>query len=136
MRRLPARLSDDSGSSQISMAIIFPFVILLTITLIQGIMWAYARNIAYTAARAGVSAGRMYEASPQAGATKANRALDELAGNMLTGRHVSTDGSSTQTMRIRVEGGAMSMIPGVPRFPVSATVSGPIERWTTAGGNQ
>ncbi|MEV6048662.1 pilus assembly protein [Streptomyces xanthochromogenes] len=115
------------------MAIIYPFVIILVLVLLQGIMWAYARNVAYSAARAGVTAGRMYGATPNDGAAKARQVLDEVGSTMLTDRAVSTDGSTPERLQVRVDGGALSMIPGIPGIHVQATVSGPIERWTTAG---
>ncbi|WP_372350942.1 TadE family protein [Streptomyces sp. KL116D] len=103
---------DDRGSSPIQLAILFPAVILITFLLIQGVLWAYARNIAYIAARSGVAAGRIYEATPRrCGSARARQALDDLAGNMLTGTQVSTAGSSPDTMRVRVGGQALSMLP-------------------------
>ncbi|MFD9791377.1 TadE/TadG family type IV pilus assembly protein [Streptomyces sp. NPDC059070] len=115
------------------MAIIFPAVIVLILTLLQAIMWAYARNVAYSSARAGVSAGRMYGATPNDGAVKARRVLDDMGSHMLSQRTVSTEGSTAQRVQIRVEGQALSMIPGLSGIHVKAVVSGPIERWTTPG---
>ncbi|MFI1169169.1 TadE family protein [Streptomyces sp. NPDC020801] len=132
MNRVLPRHEHDRGSSPVQVAIIFPFVILLMLAAVQGFLWAYARNVALTAAREGVSAGRMYEAGPSDGATKAQAAVDALGGNILTGPHISTDGSTPQRIRIRVQGQAISLIPGMSGWNVSATVSGPVERWTTA----
>lgn len=129
---LPPRLERDRGSTAIQMAIIFPFVILLILAGIQAFLWAYARNIAMTAAREGVSAGRMYEAGPADGTAKAQAALDDLAGNTLTKTSISTAGSTGERIRIRVQGRAMSLLPGLG-VSVGATMSGPIERWTTPG---
>ncbi|WP_331721503.1 TadE family protein [Streptomyces sp. NBC_00212] len=123
----------DRGSNPIQMAIIFPFVIILILMLLQGIMWAYARNVAYSSARAGVAAGRLYGATPGDGAAKAKRVLDEVGSSLLTDRTVSTDGSTPERLRVRVDAQALSMIPGISGIHVQATVSGPIERWTTAG---
>ncbi|RCH59642.1 pilus assembly protein [Streptomyces sp. SDr-06] len=115
------------------MAVIYPFVIILIVLLLQGILWAYARNAAYSSARAGVAAGRLYGATPSEGAAKAKRVLDEIGSSLLTNRSVSTDGSTPQRLRVRIEATALSMIPGISGIHVEATVSGPIERWTTAG---
>ncbi|MET8213691.1 TadE family protein [Streptomyces sp. NPDC005373] len=127
-----SRARGDRGSSPIQAAIVFPVVIVITFILLQGVMWAYARNIAYTAARSGVAAGRVYEASPADGSAHAQRALDDLAGNMLTGTSVSTAGSTQDTMRVHVSGQALSMLPGF-HLTVQATVSGPIEHWSVEG---
>ncbi|MFI7008851.1 TadE family protein [Streptomyces sp. NPDC050145] len=126
---MPVRRSwDDRGSSPIQYAVLFPVVIIITFILIQGVMWAYARNIAYTAARSGVAAGRLYEATPAKGSARARQALDDLAGNMLTNTEVSTAGSSQDTMRVHVSGQALTMLPGF-HLTVGATVTGPIEDW-------
>ncbi|MCQ4214259.1 TadE family protein [Streptomyces longispororuber] len=125
-------MRSDRGSSPIQLAILFPAVLLITFTLIQGVLWAYARNIAYTAARSGVAAGRLYDATPGDGTARAQQALDALAGNLLTGTQVSTAGSSPDTMRVHVTGQALSMLPGF-HLTVHATVTGPIEHWTVKG---
>ncbi|MGP3777059.1 TadE family protein (plasmid) [Streptomyces sp. SDT5-1] len=125
-------LTDDRGSSPIQAAVLFPVVILITFVLIQGVLWAYARNIAYTAARSGVAAGRIYEASPADGAARARTALKDLAGNMLTDTQVSTAGSGPDTMRVHVSGQALTMLPGF-HLTVRATMTGPIEHWTVQG---
>lgn len=136
MDRLRRRLlGEDRGSAPIQMAIIFPIVLLLFITIVQSIMWAYARNLAYTAAREGVGAGRTYQASPDDGAAKAQETLQRLGGNMLTGYSVSAAGSTDERIEIYIEGSAMSLVPGVADWPLSATVSAPVERWTTPQGN-
>ncbi|GAA2349527.1 pilus assembly protein [Streptomyces kunmingensis] len=125
-------LRDDRGSSPIQYALLFPVVLLITFVLIQGVLWAYARNLAYTAARSGVAAGRLYEASPADGATRARRALEDLAGNLLTDSRVSTAGSTPDTMRVHVQGQAMTMLPGF-HLSVRATMTGPIENWQSMG---
>jgi hypothetical protein len=111
---------------------VFSAVIVIVFLLIQGVMWAYASNIAYTAARSGVAAGRLYEATPAKGSARARQALDDLAGNMLTDTSVSTAGSSQNTMRVHVEGHAITMLPGF-HLTVQATVTGPIEDWKSVG---
>ncbi|MER5951220.1 TadE family protein [Streptomyces sp. NPDC001904] len=132
--RLPARLADDRGSSPIAMAIVFPVVLLVTIAAVQGFLYAYARNVAYTAAREGVSGGRMYQATPGQGAATARAALSELSGDVLVDARVSTAGSSAEQIQIQVTGRAISLVPGLGGWSVSASASGPVERWTTAQG--
>ena len=95
-----SRTRDDRGDSSVQMAIVFPFVILLTITAVQVGMQYYARNIALTAAREGVSAGRIHEASPGEGAARARETLGRIAGDSLRGAEVSTAGSSGETMKM------------------------------------
>ncbi|WP_455362586.1 TadE/TadG family type IV pilus assembly protein [Streptomyces sp. SYSU K21746] len=138
----PERLKDwwqgrrwrgDRGDTSIQMAIIFPFVLLATVAVIQASMWYYARQIALTAAREGLTAARAYQSSPADGSAQARDVLGRVAGDSLRGYSVvaSSDG---QRVRVQVSGTAMSMIPGVSGLQVTQSASGPVERWTVPGG--
>nr|WP_307671814.1 TadE family protein [Streptomyces sp. V4I2] len=116
------------------MAIVYPFVLLATIAVIQASMWYYARQIALTAAREGASAARAYQASPADGTAKAREVLGRSAGDSLVGYSVSTAGSTGERVRIQVTGTAQSMIPGLSGLRVSQSASGAVERWTVPGG--
>lgn len=131
MRRLDWR--DDRGDASIQMAIVYPFVLLVTLAVIQASMWYYAREIALTAAREGVSAGRSYQAGPGDGAARAREVLGRTAGDSLRGASVSTGGSNGERIRIQVSGTAQSMLPGVPGLRITQSASGPVERWTVPG---
>jgi hypothetical protein len=122
---------DDTGNAAIQAAIIYPLVLAFVIVGVQAALWGYARSIAQTAAREGVSAGRMYGAGPADGVAQARSALNRLAGNNFTHHSVSAAGSTPERIRIRVEGTALSLIPGVPNWRVSVDASGAVERWTT-----
>ncbi|MEV0449786.1 TadE family protein [Streptomyces sp. NPDC050600] len=132
---LPPPHDRDRGSAPLQVAILFPVVILLIFAIVQGFTIAWAHNAVATAAREGVAAGRMYEAQPGDGAAKARKAASDLGGDLLTGVHVSTAGSTPERMTIRVEGQAVSLVPGLGGITVTSTASGPVERWTTSGGN-
>ncbi|MFF1511912.1 TadE/TadG family type IV pilus assembly protein [Streptomyces sp. NPDC058326] len=123
----------DRGSSPIQVAILFPVVIMFLFAIVQAFLAAYAHNVAATAAREGVSAGRMYGAEAGDGAAKARTAADALGGGLLVDASVSTTGSTADRIRITVQGRAVSLVPGLGGWPVSASASGPVERWTTAG---
>ncbi|MEU5524677.1 TadE/TadG family type IV pilus assembly protein [Streptomyces sp. NPDC047860] len=126
------RWRDDQGDTSIQMAIIFPFVLLATVAVIQASMWYYARQIALTAAREGLTAARAYESNPADGAAQARDVLGRAAGDSLRGYSVlaSSDG---QRVRVEVSGTALSMIPGLSGLQVSQSASGPVERWTVPG---
>nr|WP_190093015.1 TadE family protein [Streptomyces melanogenes] len=110
------------------MAIIFPFVLLATVTVIQASLWYYARQIALTAAREGLTTARAYHSTPAEGAAQARNVLARTAGDSLHRYSVaaSTDG---QRVRVRVSGTAPSILPGVPGLRVTQSASGPLERW-------
>ncbi|MGW0332251.1 TadE/TadG family type IV pilus assembly protein [Streptomyces sp. NPDC003011] len=122
------RWGDDRGDTSIQMAIVYPFVLLATIAVIQASMWYYARQIALTAAREGLTAARTYQASPADGTARAREVLDRTAGDSLRGYTVvaSVDG---QRVRMQVSGTAVSLIPGVSGLSVTQSASGPAERW-------
>ena len=114
------------------MAIVFPFVLLATVAVVQACMWYYARQIALTAAREGVTTARAYESTPAEGAARARDVLARTAGDSLSSYSVfvSSDG---QRVRVEVSGTALSMIPGLSGLQITQSASGPVERWTTAG---
>ncbi|MCC0100679.1 pilus assembly protein [Streptomyces flavotricini] len=128
---LRRRLAGDRGEASIQMAIIFPFVILVTVAVVQAAMWVHARSIALTAAREGVAAARVYQAPDGAGAARALETLGRIAGDSLTATSVSTSGSSATDVRVTVTGSAPSLIPGVGGLSVSQSAGAPRERWTT-----
>ncbi|MFC9624413.1 TadE family protein [Streptomyces sp. NPDC056930] len=126
------RWGDDRGDTAIQMAIIFPFVLLATVAVIQGSMWYYARQIALTAAREGATAARSYQASPADGSARAQDVLRRTAGDSLLGYSVSA-GSDGRRVRVQVSGTAQSMIPGVSGLRITQSASGPVERFTVPG---
>ncbi|MDX3763682.1 TadE family protein [Streptomyces sp. AK02-04a] len=127
------RWHDDRGDASVQMAIVFPFVLLAAIAVIQASMWYYARQIALTAAREGLAAARSYQASPADGAARAQDVLGRTAGDSLRGASVSTAGSNGQRVRVQVSGIAQSMLPGVPGLRITQSASGAVERWTVPG---
>jgi Flp pilus assembly protein TadG len=127
------RWRDDRGDTSIQMAIIFPFVLLATVAVIQASMWYYARQIALTAAREGATAARAYQAGPGDGAAQAGSVLGRTAGDSLRNYSVSAS-SNGQRVQVQVSGTAMSMIPGVAGLQVTQSASGAVERWTVPGG--
>ncbi|GGX96561.1 membrane protein [Streptomyces fructofermentans] len=126
------RWRDDRGDTPVQMAIVFPLVLLATVAVIQASMWYYARQIALTAAREGLTAARAYQASPADGTARAHDVLARVAGDSLTGSSVSAR-STGQRVQIQVHGTALSMIPGVPGLHITQSASGPLERWTNPG---
>ncbi|MFJ9544063.1 TadE family protein [Streptomyces sp. NPDC101225] len=127
------RWRDDRGDTSIQMAIVFPFVLLATLAVIQASLWYYARQIALTAAREGATAARTYQASPANGAVRARTVLARTAGDSLRGYRVLAS-SNGQRVQVEVDGTALSMIPGVPGLHITQRASGGVERWTVPGG--
>ncbi|MFI1759711.1 TadE family protein [Streptomyces sp. NPDC020571] len=122
------RRSDDRGDASIQMAIVYPFVLLAAIAVIQASMWYYARQVALTAAREGVTAARAYQAGPADGTARARQVLDRTAGDSLRSTSVRA-GSDGERVRVQVRGVAQSLLPGVPGLTITQSASGPVERW-------
>ncbi|MFF3950539.1 TadE family protein [Streptomyces sp. NPDC001902] len=126
-----ARLRGDRGETSIQMAVVFPFVIVLTLAVVQAGMWFHARNIALAAAREGVTAARTYQADDADGAARAREVLGRIAGDSLRGPAVSTAGSGAESVRVTVTGTAPSLLPGTRGLRVTQSATGPREQWTT-----
>ncbi|MGY6027043.1 TadE/TadG family type IV pilus assembly protein [Streptomyces spinosirectus] len=127
------RWREDRGDTSIQMAIVFPFVLLATLAVIQASLWYFARQIALTAAREGATAARTYQSDPAKGTAQARTVLGRTAGDSLRGYTVSAS-SNGQRVQVEVEGTALSMIPGVPGLHITQSASGSVERWTVPGG--
>ena len=134
VRDLVARLreGEDRGDTSIEMAIVFPFVILFTMMIVQACMWYYAREVAQSAAREGVVAARTYGSSASTGVARADQAAARLGGNSLGNPHASSAGSTATRITITVTGLAPSLIPGVPGFSVHQSASAPVEKWNAS----
>jgi Flp pilus assembly protein TadG len=124
-----ARWRDDRGDTSIQMVIVLPFIILFAMLIAQASMWYYAREVAQTAAREGVSAGRTYHSSIDAGTSRAREVASQIGGNSLLGIGVSPSGSSADRITITVSGHAPSVIPGMTGPSISQSASGPRENW-------
>jgi hypothetical protein len=113
----------------VELAITFPVVILLVMTLIQAALWFYARSIALGAAQEGAREGRVQTASTARAHSAAEGFLDQTAQDLLTSRDVSVGGSPS-SITVTVTGTSISLFPGLSGWSVSQTAVGPAERPT------
>lgn len=116
----------------ISLALVFPSVLVLILLTVQGALWWYDRQIALTAAREGSEAQRLFQADPAAGETQANSFLDRVGGG-LTDRNVSvteSDTTVTSTVTVRTQ----SLLPFLPGILITQTITAPVERFIPATG--
>ena len=131
LRTGPASRKDkDAGTMSISLALVFPPVLLLILLTVQGGLWWYDRQIALTAAREGSEAQRLFQADPAAGDTQANSFLDRVGGG-LTDRHVSVTASNT-TVTATVSVRTQSLLPFLPGITITQTITAPVERFVPA----
>ena len=122
-------LSGERGAASVELAITFPAVLLLVMTLIQAALWFYARSIALGAAEEGAREGRVQPASTTRAQSAAEGFLDQTAQDLLTGRDVTVSGSPSN-IAVTVTGTSLSLFPGLSGWSVTQTAVGPVERPT------
>ncbi|GAB3314326.1 hypothetical protein GCM10027451_29150 [Geodermatophilus aquaeductus] len=119
--------SEERGAASVEVAITFPVVLLLVMTLIQGALWFYARSLALGAAQEGAREGRVQPASTARAQSAAEDFLDQTAADLLTERDVTVSGSPA-TITVTVTGTSLSLLPGLSGWSVTQTAVGPVER--------
>lgn len=125
--RAHRRLSGERGAASVELAVTFPVVLLLVMTLIQASLWFYARSVALGAAQEGAREGRVQPASTARAQFAAEGFLDQTAQDLLTGRDVTVNGSPA-SIEVTVTGTSLSLFPGLSGWSVTQTAVGPVER--------
>ncbi|GHF32879.1 TadE/TadG family type IV pilus assembly protein [Kitasatospora xanthocidica] len=115
----------------ISLAIVFPVVLLLLLLVVQAALWWYDRQVALSAAREGVDAGRVQgnatdEVKNQAAQRQARDFLDRQGAHDYT---VRTDGSTADTIRVTVQLRPPLLIPGLSAPVITQFAEAPRERF-------
>ncbi|WP_439681509.1 TadE family protein [Embleya sp. MST-111070] len=124
----------DRGSVSLELAILIPLVLVLTLTIVQGALWWYAREAALAAAREGVENGRLYQGGgPGSGADRAAETARNLGGDLLRDVHVDTTGTTPERIRVQVSGWSLSILPGVRGVQITQHAEAPVERVTQPG---
>ncbi|ADB73452.1 TadE family protein [Geodermatophilus obscurus DSM 43160] len=119
----------ERGAASVELAVTFPVVLLLVMTLIQAALWFYARSVALGAAQEGAREGRVQPASTARAQAAAEGFLDQTAADLLSSRDVAVTGSAT-TVAVTVTGTSISLFPGLSGWSVTQTAVGPVERPT------
>ena len=123
------RLSGERGAASLELAIAFPVVLLLVMTLIQAALWFYSRSIALGAAQEGAREGRVQPASTGRAQAAAEDFLDQAGEGLLTGSAVSV-AATPGSIQVTVTGTSISLFPGLPGWSITQTAHGPVERPT------
>jgi TadE-like protein len=122
------RITDD-GSITLETVIAFPVAMLAVLLTINAALWYHARNTALAAAQEGVRTGH----ADQSRATAFSFARTVGNGFLLSPR-VDTSGTNATTVVVRVQGRAVSLIPGL-HLSIDQVARGPVERFTTPSGS-
>jgi TadE-like protein len=118
----------DAGVYSLEVAVLFLVAMAVVMSIVQIGLWWYSRDVAITAARAGVEAARADHGSVTTGEAAARASLDRF-GSTLDDQQVSPDGSTASQVRITVTGHVATLIPGWT-LTVTQSANGPKEEWT------
>ncbi|MER5351480.1 TadE/TadG family type IV pilus assembly protein [Kitasatospora sp. NPDC002551] len=115
----------------LSLAIVFPVVLLLVLAVAQTGLWWYQRQLALSAAREGVDAGRIQgNRSDEQKNEAARRQADDFLNRQGSREHrVVTDGSSPELIRVTVEVKAPVIVPFITSPTVTQFAEAPRERF-------
>ncbi|RKT11783.1 TadE-like protein [Streptomyces sp. 1114.5] len=129
--RPPLRRGGDRGSMSVSLAIVFPVVLLLLLLVVQAALWWYDRQVALTAAREGVDAGRVQGNATDEGKNAAaeRQARDFLDRQGVRSYEVRTSGSTADTIRVTVQLTPPMLIPGLSAPAITQFAEAPRERF-------
>jgi Flp pilus assembly protein TadG len=133
LRRLRRWRRDDGGSVSIEIMVLFPALLTLFLLLLQVGFWWHARAIALSAAREGVSSGRLENAPAGAGDAAARTFVANNGGGALLDWNVS-EADSGERVQVTVTGQPMRILPlpGID-WAISQTAVGARERFTHPG---
>ena len=115
----------ERGSSALELAIVFPVTLFMVFGIIQFGVWYHAADVARAAAQEGARAASVYHSSAAAGASSAQRVLDDNARGLIRdARVIPQRGLDVAT--VTVTGEALEVIPFIP-LAVKATATSPVE---------
>ncbi|WP_298462074.1 TadE family protein [uncultured Cellulomonas sp.] len=124
-----ARLCPERGSASVEAVILYPAVLLLLFAIVQGGVYAHARNVARDVANGAVIAARSQDATAADGISEGTARLERAGGaSLITGATVQVE-RGPATVTVTVTGSALSILPGVSGLPITQTASGAVERF-------
>lgn len=137
---MPLRgLGNDTGSESVGLAVLFPVILLLILSAVQGGLWWHAHAVASQAAQAGVDAGRPVGATTTTAAQSARSFATRAGSGVLTAPEVQA-AVNVENVQVTVSATAPRLLP-IPGLDieVSATARAVKERFTvplaTGGGS-
>jgi len=122
---------ERGGATSVEMALLWGVVTLLILAVVQVALLFYGGQLALTAAEDGLRAVSSYtDGSTDAARLGAEAFLHRAGGATLAGATVTTTiDQQSGIVRVKVEGSAVSLVPGVPLHIVREAVGG-LERVT------
>jgi Flp pilus assembly protein TadG len=130
---LPWRGDQGAGAAEVVIAV--PLLMLIILLIVQFAVWEHAVSVAQATAQEALAAARVQGGSATAGQQRAAEVLGQISSPVLVGSQVSvTRTATTTTVQIHATAERVLPVPGLS-FPVTVTVTGPIEQFVpeTAG---
>ncbi len=128
-REQRGRRWDERGSATAELVVIAPLLFFMVFGIVQFALFEHAAHIAETAAAQGVATARLQGSSAAAGRVESEQVLGQIGQAVLVHPQVTATRSPT-TVTVVVTGHAEGVVPFLS-LPVTATMSGPVERFTT-----
>src|SRR5437764_1927346 len=104
------RLVEDAGSESVGLAVLFPIVLLLILSAVQGGLWWHAHAVASQAAQAGVDAGRPVGATNTTAAQAAQSFATRAGSGVLTAPNVQA-AVTAENVQVTVSATAPRLLP-------------------------
>jgi Flp pilus assembly protein TadG len=118
-------VTGDTGSAELVVAA--PLLLLLILAVIQLAIYEHASQVAQTTAAQALAATRVMDGTTASGQTEADSLLANLGNGVIVDPQVSVTRGATSA-QVTVTGSTEGIIP-LLHLPVSATSSGPLERF-------
>ena len=124
-----SRPDGDRGAGSAEIVIAVPLLMLPILLIIQFAVWEQAESIAHATAGEALAAARVQGGTAAAGQQRAAQVISQIGSGVLTSPRVSV-AMTAADVTVRVTGTTERVLP-VPglRFAVTATVTGPVERF-------
>lgn len=125
---LPAAALRDRGAVVLSLAILFPVVLFAVLLVVQASLLWYADQVALTALREGVDAGRTLGATAEDGDERTAQFLARF-GDLAELVKVDHKGSNDEVQQMTVTVRPQSVLPFFDGLRITETLSAPRERF-------
>jgi hypothetical protein len=123
-------MEEDRGSTLVEAVLVIPAVMIVLLAVVQFALWAHAAQVAQLAASEGDRAARTFGGGTVDGSAAA-RSILQGPGSDLATSVVTVDVMPGDVARVRVQGTAVGVLPGLS-LPVSATQVGPIQEFRSS----
>jgi len=126
------RAGGDRGAGSAEIVIAVPLLMLLILLVIQFAIWEQAEAIAHATAEEALAAARVQGGTAASGQQRAQQVIAQIGSSVLDSPQVTVT-TTPADVTVEVTGTAERVLP-VPglSFPVTATVTGPVEQFVPA----